>query len=149
MKSGELTRIFTTPYGSETTSPYFYPNINGFAYFTAVIQHPYGESDQAEVDHPFSMGSHGYIGVLGPIAAQTGTVNAAPGPPEIVFAQAPFADSAVLKHTNYASDTITLNGVEHINVHYDILGRDGQSLDGQNVFGLVLDQHGNVVYDTD
>lgn len=40
-----LTRIQTTPYGSETTSPYWYPNINGFGYLMTVIQHPYGESD--------------------------------------------------------------------------------------------------------
>jgi secreted PhoX family phosphatase len=40
-----LTRIQTTPYGSETTSTYNYPNINGWAYLMSVIQHPYGESD--------------------------------------------------------------------------------------------------------
>lgn len=41
----ELTRIQTTPYGSETTSPYFYNNIGGFGYLMSVVQHPYGESD--------------------------------------------------------------------------------------------------------
>lgn len=38
-----LTRIFTTPYGSETTSPYWYGDVNGHAYLTATVQHPYGE----------------------------------------------------------------------------------------------------------
>ena len=42
---GRLTRVQTTPYGSETTSPYWYPDLNGFAYLMSVVQHPYGESD--------------------------------------------------------------------------------------------------------
>lgn len=41
----ELTRIMTTPYGAETTSPYFYNNIGGHGYLMSVIQHPYGEED--------------------------------------------------------------------------------------------------------
>ena len=48
-KDGSLTRFLTTPYGSETTSPYWYPNINGWAYLTAVVQHPYGESDEDQM----------------------------------------------------------------------------------------------------
>ena len=51
-KDGSLTRFLTTPYGSETTSPYWYPNINGWAYLTAVVQHPYGESDEDRVCVP-------------------------------------------------------------------------------------------------
>lgn len=47
--SSSLTRFLSTPYGSETTSPYFYPNINGWAYITAVVQHPYGESDEEQM----------------------------------------------------------------------------------------------------
>ncbi|MBK1649056.1 PhoX family protein [Rhabdochromatium marinum] len=50
--SHSLTRIQTTPYGSETTSPYFYPNINGFAYLMSVVQHPYGESDTDKLEQP-------------------------------------------------------------------------------------------------
>jgi len=45
LQDKKLTRIQTTPYGSETTSPYFYNNINGFGYLMSVVQHPYGESD--------------------------------------------------------------------------------------------------------
>lgn len=65
--TGELTRVQSTPYGSETTSPYFYPNINGFAYIMSVIQHPYGESDQDKlVDDSDAMA---YVGYIGPMPA--------------------------------------------------------------------------------
>jgi hypothetical protein len=40
-----LTRIMSGPYGAEITSPMYYRNINGWDYMTAVIQHPYDESD--------------------------------------------------------------------------------------------------------
>lgn len=59
---GTLTRIFTTPYGSETTSPYWYPNINGFGYLMTVIQHPYGESDQSKA--PNDAAKANYVGVM-------------------------------------------------------------------------------------
>jgi len=65
MESGELTRIFTTPYGSETTSPYWYPNLNGHAYLMAVIQHPYGESDEDKLADPAD--AMAYVGYIGPI----------------------------------------------------------------------------------
>jgi hypothetical protein len=42
LKDGTLTRLLS----SETTSPYWYPNINGWAYMMTVVQHPYGESDE-------------------------------------------------------------------------------------------------------
>jgi len=61
----ELTRIFTTPYGSETTSPYFHPNLGGFGYITAVVQHPYGESDQGMLTSPDEANAYvGYIGAF-------------------------------------------------------------------------------------
>jgi secreted PhoX family phosphatase len=63
VETEQLTRIQTTPYGSETTSPYWYPNINGFAYLMSVIQHPFGESDEDMlVDPAEAMGYTGYIG---------------------------------------------------------------------------------------
>jgi secreted PhoX family phosphatase len=64
-----LTRIQTTPYGSETTSPYFYPDINGYAYLKSVIQHPYGESDEDKLDDPTA--ARGYTGYIGPFPAMT------------------------------------------------------------------------------
>lgn len=60
-----LTRIETTPYGSETTSPYFYPNINGWGYMMSVVQHPYGESDTNKVDTG-SAERRAYTGYVGP-----------------------------------------------------------------------------------
>jgi secreted PhoX family phosphatase len=63
----ELTRIQTTPYGSETTSPYIYPDINGFAYMMSVVQHPFGESDQDALKVPGE--ARGYTGYVGPFPA--------------------------------------------------------------------------------
>ncbi|WP_430460102.1 alkaline phosphatase PhoX [Thalassolituus sp. LLYu03] len=58
-----LTRIQTTPYGAETTSPYWYPNINGWAYLMSVVQHPYGESDgDKDTGAGETMAYTGYIG---------------------------------------------------------------------------------------
>lgn len=62
-----LTRIQTTPYGSETTSPYWYPNINGWSYLTSVVQHPYGESDQSEDTGAGE--ARAYTGYIGPFPA--------------------------------------------------------------------------------
>jgi secreted PhoX family phosphatase len=68
LDSKQLTRILSTPYGSETTSPYWYPNINGFGYLMAVIQHPYGESDSDKYEIG-SMSDRGYTGYVGPFPA--------------------------------------------------------------------------------
>jgi len=67
VETEKLTRIQTTPYGSETTSPYFYPNINGWGYMMSVVQHPFGESDQdaLKVDQE----KRGYTGYVGPFPA--------------------------------------------------------------------------------
>ena len=63
--SQKLTRIQTTPYGSETTSPYYYPNVNGYSYLMSVIQHPYGESDEDKLSDPAESAAYtGYIGAM-------------------------------------------------------------------------------------
>lgn len=64
-ESKALTRILTTPYGSETTSPYWYPDINGFGYLMAVVQHPYGESDEDKLVTG-SGDERAYTGYVGP-----------------------------------------------------------------------------------
>ncbi len=64
LTSKTLTRIQTTPYGSETTSPYYYPNINGFGYLMSVVQHPFGESDQDKLENPDE--NRAYTGYVGP-----------------------------------------------------------------------------------
>lgn len=71
-KSKKLTRIQTTPYGSETTSPYYYNNINGHGYIMSVVQHPYGEGDALtkEADMPKVAENkedmRAYTGYIGP-----------------------------------------------------------------------------------
>jgi secreted PhoX family phosphatase len=67
LDSEELSRVQTTPYGSETTSPYVYPDINGFGYMMSVIQHPFGESDQDALQVPEE--ARGYTGYVGPFPA--------------------------------------------------------------------------------
>lgn len=63
----KLTRIETTPYGSETTSVYIYPNVQGHAYLMNVVQHPYGESDEDKLRSPAD--SKAYMGYIGPMPA--------------------------------------------------------------------------------
>ena len=60
-----LTRIQTTPYGSEATAVYFYPNVNGWAYIMSVVQHPYGDSDSDQY-RIGSLADRAYTGYLGP-----------------------------------------------------------------------------------
>lgn len=64
-KTGKLQdRIASTPYGSETTSVYWQPNINGFSYINFVTQHPFGESDEDKILNPDDVQSYvGYIQV--------------------------------------------------------------------------------------
>jgi uncharacterized protein len=69
MDSGKLTRIFSTPYGSETTSVYSYGNVGGHGYLMAVVQHPYGESDQDKLADPAD--ARAYVGYIGPFPALT------------------------------------------------------------------------------
>lgn len=64
MDGAKLTRIFTSPYGAETTSPYWYGDINGWGYLMAVVQHPYGESDEDKLSNPAD--AMAYMGYLGP-----------------------------------------------------------------------------------
>lgn len=70
LNTKELTRIASTPYGSETTSPYWY-EINGFGYLSLVTQHPFGEVNSGDVD--FSLvgtatetQKQSSVGVVGP-----------------------------------------------------------------------------------
>ncbi len=67
VRTKELQRIATTPFGSETTSPFWHANINGYGYVTMVTQHPFGESDadKAAGDADFES----YVGYIGPFPA--------------------------------------------------------------------------------
>ena len=69
----KLTRILTTPYGSETTSPYYYNNIKGHGYLMTVVQHPYGEGDALTKEEDMAGTAknsgelRGYTGYVGPL----------------------------------------------------------------------------------
>jgi uncharacterized protein len=67
LAKGDLTRIMTTPYGSEATSVDWYPNVKGHAYLMTVVQHPYGESDSDKLVDPAD--ARAYVGYLGPFPA--------------------------------------------------------------------------------
>lgn len=64
LATGALTRILTTPYGAEATSVDWYPNVGGHGYLMAVVQHPYGETDQDKLQSPDQ--AAGYVGYIGP-----------------------------------------------------------------------------------
>lgn len=59
-----LTRILTTPYGAEATAVSWQPDVNGHGYLSVVVQHPYGESDQA-LSNDLS-DTRAYFGYMGP-----------------------------------------------------------------------------------
>ena len=72
LTTNKITRILTTPYGSESTSVYHYPNIGGFSYVMAVVQHPYSESDTDKLDaivDPVAKAKARmpYVGYIGPM----------------------------------------------------------------------------------
>ena len=74
LETSKLTRILTSPYGAETTSPFVYKNFGGHGYMTTVIQHPFGEI--SDKDPNYSVGSsasqsdlESYIGYVGPMPA--------------------------------------------------------------------------------
>ncbi|UFH60395.1 PhoX family protein [Sulfurovum mangrovi] len=69
-QTGALTRIISTPYGSETTSPFWYPDVNGFGYMTLTTQHPFGEVSSNDPDYALANEAtaekDSSIGVVGP-----------------------------------------------------------------------------------
>ena len=77
---GILTPIFTTMYGAESTSPYW-QKVGSNGYLSLVVQHPYGESDNAFGGTSTSSGASAWLGFIGPIntaAVWTATASAAP-----------------------------------------------------------------------
>jgi hypothetical protein len=64
MRTKDLTRVQTTPFGSESTSVYWYPNLGGWGYLMSVVQHPYGESDPDELSYApqGEAAKYGYVG---------------------------------------------------------------------------------------
>ena len=72
LNTATLTRIFSTPYGSETTSPFVYQTSNPTPrtfnltndYLTMVVQHPYDESDTTQVPSKDDERRRAYVGVI-------------------------------------------------------------------------------------
>ena len=73
LDNGKLTRIETTPYGSETTSVYHYNDIYGHGYIMSVVQHPFGEGDAVTSEENMPKmaknpnDKHAYTGYIGPL----------------------------------------------------------------------------------
>lgn len=67
MQTKTLTRILSTPYGAEATSVDWYPNLNGHGYLVAVVQHPFGETDNDKLQDPAE--ANAYVGYVGPFPA--------------------------------------------------------------------------------
>ncbi len=69
---GGLTRIQSTPYGSETTAAYWYPDINGWGYLSSIVQDPFGDAKDmpegvmAQIPADATRSS---VGVIGPFPA--------------------------------------------------------------------------------
>ena len=76
---GVLTPIFTTNYGAETTSPYW-QKVGNYGYLSLVVQHPYGESDNAFATTSTSTGVSAWIGFIGPINLGAGAAAASAAP---------------------------------------------------------------------
>jgi hypothetical protein len=83
---GVLTPIFTTNFGAETTSPYW-NKVGNNGYLSLVVQHPYGESDNAFANTATSTGVAAWIGFIGPI-------NLAPAAAPAPYSAAPVAARA-------------------------------------------------------
>ena len=69
--SGNLTRILSTPYGSETTSPFWERDVLGYDYLTVVTQHPFGEVDEGDAEYGLVGAAtqeqkESFVGVVGP-----------------------------------------------------------------------------------
>ena len=69
--SGKLTRILSTPYGSETTSPFWERDVKGYDYLTVVTQHPFGEVNKNDAEYGLvgqasDAQKESFVGVVGP-----------------------------------------------------------------------------------
>ena len=68
LADGKLTRIQSTPYGSETTAAYWQPDINGWRYLSSIVQDPFGDAKDIPegvadtVPEELTRSSVGYIG---------------------------------------------------------------------------------------
>jgi len=69
--SGNMVRILSTPYGSETTSPFWELDVKGKDYLTVVTQHPFGEISESDAEYGLvgqatDAQKESFVGVVGP-----------------------------------------------------------------------------------
>eukprot|EP00798_Chlamydomonas_sp_ICE-L_P025897 gene25897-11570_t len=100
LRTKTLKRIFSTPYGAETTSPYWYDDINDWSYLTAAIQHPYGESAREKANDPGSLGLAGWVGAW---AFKTSELNEKNGSLEFEAIPPPYLDAEKHQVRAYAA----------------------------------------------
>lgn len=96
--TGELTRILSSPYGAETTSPYWFPNIGGHAYLMTAMQHPYAERDNDRLTDAESSGVEGWVGAWAVNASNFANSE------RLRFVGIPSATTNLQKHSVLVSD---------------------------------------------
>ncbi|MBI1417485.1 MAG: DUF839 domain-containing protein [Limimaricola sp.] len=138
LNDGSLTRVFTTPYGSEVTSPFYYKNVDDkFDYLVTVVQHPYGESDQDMATSPDDTRAYvGYVAI--PAKVQGGDT--------VGFTPMPFAATDAEKRMAAFTPSMTLNGTEMALNGYQTLLRSGDKV-GNAVFGQAVARDGTPLVD--
>jgi secreted PhoX family phosphatase len=135
---GSLTRVMSTPYGSEVTSPFYYKNIDDtYDYLVTVVQHPYGESDKDMAQSPDD--TRAYVGYVA-IGAKVQAGDAVDFKP-LAFATTD-ADKRMVKFT----DSMTVNGAEVALNGYQTLLRSGDKI-GEVVFGQAVAKDGTALVD--
>lgn len=144
LTNGSLTRIFSTPYGSETTSPFVYQTSNPTPrtinatndYLTMVVQHPYDESDTDKVPSKDDPLRRAYVGVIAlpKINYATDTVS---------FTGIPVATTDAEKREVKAAPSITVNGVTTA-LTFNTLLRSGDKPNAANsaIWGQHIDVNG-------
>ena len=115
---GAMTRIAHTPYGAETTSPYWF-TIGKFNYMAYIVQHP--KSDVS--------GYEAHIGYVGPFPRQAH--------PLATWSELPYP-VGISKHKILASPMVTLDEIgETGQIEYHWLYRSGDAI-GAALFGCAF-----------
>lgn len=114
-----MTRVAHTPYGAETTSPYWF-TVGKFSYMTYVVQHP----------RSALTGHEGYAGYVGPFSTWKQPALAA-----WVELQYPVGDA---KHKVLSSPMVTIDSIgETGKIEYHWLYRSGDTHGGETAAAIV------------
>ncbi|HEY8595829.1 MAG TPA: alkaline phosphatase PhoX [Devosiaceae bacterium] len=133
LNEGSLARVFTTPYGSETTSPFYYKNIDpNYDLMMTVVQHPYGESDEDKALSPSDTRAYiGYVAIPKKIKADD----------KVSFAPIPAAVTDAEKRKPEFTGKMTVNGETVATGGYNTLFRSGDVI-GKTVWGQAIAKDG-------